>query len=416
MIKKLSVSIAVPSILFVFLMVSISFAASNLIVVRASDDSLWKATCEGSACTGYTSFPGRFRQQPTVTWDATLMEWVIVGVASDNTIWRATFDDLGNFNNDWASIPGSTPSPVGMSGLFDGDITSVTAGTGLSGGGTSGDVTVNVNTNTIQSRVSGTCSAGSSVRTINADGSVVCETDDNSGGTITGVTAGNGLTGGGTSGGVTLNIGSGTGITVGADAISVDTTAIQSRVTGTCPSGQSMTAVSIAGNVACDSFIQNQNSSPQSASIYINGSARTAGLLRIGNEAGTTDPPSYPNGGLVVRKVSSLLSTNGNNVARAGGFYLNRDGTSAGLRIVNVDGGERSIACMGVKSDGSQLNKVINLVDGGSMALYSDADNMVLVNCSFGYPYGDHEITQVYLQRKVGDWYWIGYLISTTNQ
>ena len=41
-------------------------------------------------------------------------------------------------------------------------------------------------------------------------------------GDITGVTAGNGLTGGGSSGTPTLNVGGGTGITVGADAISVD--------------------------------------------------------------------------------------------------------------------------------------------------------------------------------------------------
>ena len=39
---------------------------------------------------------------------------------------------------------------------------------------------------------------------------------------ITGVTAGDGLTGGGTSGTVTLNVGAGTGIDVAADAISVD--------------------------------------------------------------------------------------------------------------------------------------------------------------------------------------------------
>lgn len=41
-------------------------------------------------------------------------------------------------------------------------------------------------------------------------------------GTITGVTAGNGLTGGGSSGSVTLDVGAGNGITVTADAIAVD--------------------------------------------------------------------------------------------------------------------------------------------------------------------------------------------------
>src|SRR5262249_24828852 len=49
----------------------------------------------------------------------------------------------------------------------------------------------------LQRRVSGTCAVGSSIRAINGDGTVVCESDDVGGtGTVTNVATGTGLTGG----------------------------------------------------------------------------------------------------------------------------------------------------------------------------------------------------------------------------
>lgn len=83
-------------------------------------------------------------------------------------------------------------------------VTSVTAGTGLSGGGGPGAVTLSLDTTSLQARVDGTCSATQAIRAIAEDGTVNCVALPQ--GTITGVTAGTGLTGGGTTGNVTLNV------------------------------------------------------------------------------------------------------------------------------------------------------------------------------------------------------------------
>ena len=58
-----------------------------------------------------------------------------------------------------------------------GDITGVTAGTCLTGGGVSGNVTINADDTCLQRRVTSTCAAGSSIRVINSNGTVTCEPD-----------------------------------------------------------------------------------------------------------------------------------------------------------------------------------------------------------------------------------------------
>jgi hypothetical protein len=110
-------SITILGLLFVVISFAMSYAQpSQLVIVRAADDSLWKATCTGTTCSDFTSFPGRFGSQPTVTWDESIQRYVVWGRASDNSIWRATFNSEGNFMNDWVRIPGLTPSPIAAAG------------------------------------------------------------------------------------------------------------------------------------------------------------------------------------------------------------------------------------------------------------------------------------------------------------
>jgi hypothetical protein len=78
----------------------------------------------------------------------------------------------------------------GGGGGGPGDISSVTAGTGLTGGGDSGDVSLAIDTSTIQARVAGDCTdpvqipqpgappkSGRAIKAINGDGTVTCDED-----------------------------------------------------------------------------------------------------------------------------------------------------------------------------------------------------------------------------------------------
>jgi len=96
---------------------------------------------------------------------------------------------------------GLTGVPAGFADGVDND-TTYTAGTGLTLTGNQ----FSVNTTVIQARVSGTCASGNAIRVINADGTVTCEPVAGGAGDITAVNAGAGLTGGGTSGEVTLAV------------------------------------------------------------------------------------------------------------------------------------------------------------------------------------------------------------------
>jgi hypothetical protein len=291
--------------------------------------------------------------------------------------WRDSGGNSGTFAFGGAT-PGLPPRPVPTA---PGDITEVTAGTGLTGGGPAGAVTLAVDPAVVQSRVTTACPAGQALRSINQNGTALCEPITGSaGGDITAVNPGAGLTGGGDAGDLQLSVDfGGTGIAASVARsdhthalIGTQNTAAGQGALANLTTGGANTAfgagalgangagglnVAVGSNALRFNTVGNSNVAIGNLSLFTNQSG--AGNVAVGSETlrfTTTGSSNVAvgnqalrdnvggSGNVAVGNVALRSNTSGTNDIAVGGALLNNTtgsfnvGVGNGALDGNVDG------------------------------------------------------------------------------
>ncbi|HRQ65796.1 MAG TPA: hypothetical protein PKZ76_13195 [Xanthomonadaceae bacterium] len=159
----------------------------------------------------------------------------------------------------WSGLTGVPPGFAdGIDNDSGGTVTSITAGTGLAGGTITASGTIGIanggvglaqiNSAQVQARIGAGCAIGQYVRSVNADGSVVCGTDAVGGaGTVTSISAGTGLAGGTITASGTIGIADG-----GVGLAQINSAQVQARIGGSCSLGSYLRGINADGSVLCE--------------------------------------------------------------------------------------------------------------------------------------------------------------------
>ena len=259
-----------------------------------------------------------------------------------------------------------------------GTITGVTAGTGLTGGGSSGSVTLNVNTSTIQQRVSSTCDTGSAIRIISSSGGVTCQASvTGSGatnriafwGSSSALSSNSGLTVSGNNMTVAggLNVGSATGATTGQ--VRANSSFVAGSPGGTAGTGD----FRAAGNVVYEGALISRQSGVETA-VY--------GYTFLHSGGSPVNPIKLQDTG------GTLWDATG---SRATGTYTFNVTTS---QSINVPAGVKAVAVAiggywtSAGSGNYMVARTPTFSDGGAVArayaanIFSDGFGIVAVNGS----------------------------------
>lgn len=245
-----------------------------------------------------------------------------------------------------------------------GYVSSVTAGTGLTGGTITSTGVIAADPAYLQRRVSGTCAAGSSIRVIASDGTVTCEADDGGGGTVTSLSQGTGIA-------LSTNPITTTG------TISADTAYLQRRVSGTCAVGSSIRVINADGTVTC------QTDGPANAFVQGGNAFGATAVL------GTTDFYAVEvnvNGERAMRyapaTIPNLVGGSSSNVVVTGvrGGTIGGGGASGNSVSVPLGGVTAVYSCTGEDDCGNRVKDWWGTVAGGAHNRVGDGAGLLSDN------------------------------------